>query len=89
MYIRSDLNFEVLHNLNCSNGNIEALVTRLRNDRQRDMFIVNLYRPPSGKCDLAFDNLWRIGQEIVDCNSKLDIVFSGDINIDVLRLPQS
>lgn len=84
IYIRSDLNFEVMYKLNCCNSNIEALVIRLRNDRLRDMFVVNLYRPPSGNCEVAFEELKRISSEITDPNSKLDIVYTGDINIDSL-----
>lgn len=83
-YIRSDLNFEVLGEFTVSNTDIETLVVKLNNEQSHDMFVINLYRPPSGNCDTAIEHLRHICNELSNPAISLDIVLAGDINIDCM-----
>lgn len=63
-------------------GNVEFAITRVKYEKNQQLIIIVLYRPPSGSLDTFFSVLNMILAK--GSLKKKDIVICGDINIDVL-----
>ena len=59
-------------------------VIRLKLPFTKDIFIINVYRPPSGDCDIFFKTLQQCITTIRN-NRECDIFIGGDYNINFLK----
>ena len=82
-YIKQGINFEEQHELYCSNADIEMMVIKLMLPFTRDIYILNVYRPPSGDVD----NFVNILQNVITSirRDNTNELIGGDMNIDLLR----
>ena len=84
LYINKDIKTKTLHlkDMNISCRDIESQWVELCHDKQKNVVVCNLYRPPTGDVD-------RFILYIEQCIDKLDLrnkdlIMCGDVNIDVL-----
>ena len=83
-YIKDGLNYKVntIPELTISTKDIECHNFELILGNQKNVLIVNLYRPPQGDVDI-FINLFDLALQNIDFVRK-DIIILGDFNIDFL-----
>lgn len=82
IFIKKEYNFSEIHSAWHSTPDIEALSIILKLLRQRDIFVVVYYRPPSGNAALFFELLATIIGDNCDVGTNLDLLLTGDTNID-------
>lgn len=82
MYIRDDLDFELLDKkLNESDLNIELLSIIIKRKYQSNLCISLVYLPPKSEIDRAIEALTLVGTRV--CSSNTDWILGGDMNIDL------
>ena len=69
--------------LNVSNINIEIQWLKINNGKQKQMIIGNVYRPPNGDKIVFLNSLKNMLSNIENL-ANLDVIITGDFNIDVL-----
>ena len=85
-YVRDDITCEEQTDFTMSNGHIELHVIKYNLPYTRDIYIVNVYRPPSGDIDTFITNLSSCIENVL--SQRCDVFIGGDFNID-LRRPNS
>lgn len=83
-YVKEGILVKPLVEHNLSNANIEMQVIELCYNTCRNMIIINLYRPPTGDQNIAVDVLRNTFFELTDLHDRIDIIITGDININML-----
>lgn len=83
-YIRDSLMHKYIESCSCIENDIEILTMEIQNETCRNMIVLNVYRPPSGDCDIAIDTLRNMCTKIIENNRRQDVVIIGDININLL-----
>ena len=81
-YIKQGLNFTVITDLSICNNDIEMSVIEYCLPQTRKIYILNVYRPPSGDVDNYLKNI----QECINTlrtSGKMDFFIGGDFNIDI------
>ena len=83
-FIKEGIICNEIDNLTSSDENVEMNVTRYKLPFTRDIFIMNVYRPPSGDVD-AFLKCLQQCISTIRSNKECDIFIGGDFNIDFLK----
>ena len=83
-YVKQGIIFEEHATLSCSNTDIEVIVIKLKLPFTRDIYVINVYRPPAGDVDVYIETLRGIIQDIRRSKNN-EIFIGGDMNIDILR----
>ena len=81
-YIKQGLNFTVITDLSICNNDIAMSVIEYSLPHTRKIYILNVYRPPSGDVDNYLKNI----QECINTlrtSGKLDFFIGGDFNVDI------
>ena len=82
-YGKQGLNFDVLNDLVISNEDIELLVIQYNVPCTRGIYVLNVYRPPTGDME-NFINHLQLCIEMIRMHEG-DIFIGGDFNIDIKR----
>ena len=84
MYIKNELNYSThamnVYDVSCKN--VECHWARIIQEKQRNVIIGNLYRPPQGKVKNFIDYLEGVFEHL-DL-AREDLILMGDFNIDFL-----
>ena len=83
-YVKQGIIFEEKDTLLNSNVNIEMSVTRIKIPFTRDIYLLNVYRPPNGDVDIFISTLQNTILYIRR-NKTNEMYIGGDMNIDMLR----
>ena len=83
VYCSDLLSSEKIEELSLVNGDIELCVVKLKTI-PREIFIIAIYRPPSGTFDGFFGALAGVLNH--DLLARTDIVVTGDLNINLLNM---
>ena len=72
-------------NINAVSPDIESLVVEINLKETLPIYVVGIYRPPSGKIDSCMSNCSSIIEKIqsIPQGDKAEIFFLGDFNIDL------
>ena len=83
IYVRSSLSFtEIEGNVSqINNSDLELLTMKLNLDYVRPIFLIALYRPPSGLMQPFGEHLNALFEHIAIIR-KYDVILGGDFNID-------
>ena len=84
VYCKSRFNCVPCEYLNIQDYHVEMLAFRLKLTHVRDIYVMCLYRPPSGDIQ-TFIDLIEMKLNIIHTNRLVEILILGDINIDVKR----
>ena len=83
-YIKNDLNFSVIHsdskNISCQDVEIQRL--ELCSSVQKNVLLLNVYRPPSGSVSICFENIDLVLEEEENLHLK-DLILMGDFNLNI------
>lgn len=80
-YIKSHLIFEIFDNP-FSTIDLEMIVITINRQEQCRLYLINIYRPPSGNLEVAFNLLTEVVSKIRLDTSRHTIILLGDFNID-------
>lgn len=84
LYVANNIQYRIMPAYCRCSPDIEIQVAEILHPSCRNMVILNVYRPPSGQCQGAFDVLQDILTSVTDTHRRLDIMIVGDININML-----
>ena len=83
-YSAKNGNVEQLVDLNVCSPDLEAQWLKLTFPETRPTYIVNIYKPPTGNVEGAFNKIQETMQSL-QTNSLRDYVVMGDVNVDLLK----
>ena len=83
-YVKEGLVCNELIELTCIDNNIEMSIVRYKLPFTRDIYVVNVYRPPAGDIDRFFKTLQNCVSTIRN-SRNCDIFIGGDYNIDFFK----
>lgn len=77
-YIKSHLTFEIFDNPH-SSVDLEMIVITINRQDQRRLYLINIYRPPSGNLEIALNLLTETVSKIRLDNNRHTIILLGDL----------
>ena len=83
LYVMNDINFVNLDNqIHTSSGSdLEVQTVRINRKLTRPMYIISIYRPPTGNIDTMYNLLIELLSSLEDLD-RATIIMGGDFNID-------
>ena len=84
IYAKTRFNCVLCEYLNIQDYHVEMLTFRLKLTHVRDIYVICIYRPPSGDVK-SFIDLVESKLNIIRTNHQIEILILGDINIDSKR----
>lgn len=83
MYINDVINFTPRDETCSMTPDIEVAAVTLQFDNCRNCLIITCYRPPSGNVEAFINSLSHIMDSYCDVAGRLDVIITGDFNIDL------
>ena len=83
-YIKNGLICNNLPDFDIIDKNIELSTIKYHLPHTRDIYVLNVYRPPNGDIDVFIECLQNCVSELRDIRS-CDIFIGGDMNVDILK----
>ncbi len=85
MYIKKEMCYDenLFKKANKSDNGAETQWVLIRNEHQRDIVVVSVYRPPRGDLDDLIDHIESTYSEVTRNNNR-DVFILGDFNVDFL-----
>ncbi len=88
VYSKTRFNCVLCEYLNIQDYHVELLTIRLKLTHVRDIYLLSIYRPPSGDVN-TFIELLEAKINLIRTNRLVEILIVGDINIDTKRNNQN
>ncbi|XP_065642240.1 uncharacterized protein LOC136073891 [Hydra vulgaris] len=82
IFIHNSLTYKKVDNLSVNNSNCESLTIEIINQKEKNLFITVLYRPPNGSYNQFENDLRRILTQ----TSKKHLYLLGDFNLNLINL---
>lgn len=82
IYIKIEHSLEILMDHSISDNHLELLHVVLRFNRQKNIHIIAVYRPPTGNVVVAVD---KINGILIEIGRNDEIVLTGDFNVNLLN----
>ena len=86
VYLRNNVTYDTLPGdcFNVSNHEVEIVTLSIRRPHTRPLYLVVVYKPPSGNITTAVDTLKNLLQLLPKID-KSDVIIGGDFNIDFAK----
>ena len=83
-YVKEGIICTTMDDLTCLNDDIEVSVIKYKLPFTRDIYVLNVYRPPAGDVEVCIKYLQLCLSQVRN-ERNCDIFIGGDLNIDILK----